>query len=199
MYRYIILLILFSFSTNIVAQTIVPVKDKKHRKFSKVMKKVQTVSLAINARVTAYVGTIKDIQEVTAKALQVVNGVVKNVRMVKEIIRIKKDINELVLKSISVITSDDGYDLVDKWKYVQVLLTIADQAESIFDLFKNVVEDDTTIMDDDGRLTIIKEVYIDARKIKIQVKSQMRRINKEVYKIRTWEREIELFESLFKQ
>ncbi len=199
MYRYIILLILFSFSTNIVAQTIVPVKDKKHRKFSKVMKKVQTVSLAINARVTAYVGTIKDIQEVTAKALQVVNGVVKNVRMVKEIIRIKKDINELVLKSISVITSDDGYDLVDKWKHVQVLLTIADQAESIFDLFKNVVEDDTTIMDDDGRLTIIKEVYIDARKIKIQVKSQMRRINKEVYKIRTWEREVELFENLFEQ
>ena len=199
MYRYIILLILFSFSTNIVAQTIVPVKDKKHRKFSKVMKKVQTVSLAINARVTAYVGTIKDIQEVTAKALQVVNGVVKNVRMVKEIIRIKKDINELVLKSISVITSDDGYDLVDKWKHVQVLLTIADQAESIFDLFKNVVEDDTTIMDDDGRLTIIKEVYIDARKIKIQVKSQMRRINKEVYKIRTLEKEIELFENLFEQ
>ena len=204
-YRSIITLTLFCFSTHLLAQAPVPVRDKKHQKWSKVMQDVQMASQVINTRVTAFVRNIKDVQEFTAKAVTLVNGVIKNLRMVNEIIRIQNEIAELVSTSIGIISSPkdvdgdgvDDFELLDKWKHIQVLLAIASQAENVFDLFKHTVEDDSTIMDDKGRLTIIKEVYIDARRIKQQIKAQLRRINKEVYQFKRLKKEGEIFDELF--
>ena len=59
--KKILLLTLLCFSVNLAfGQT--PVKDKKHRKWSKIMEEVQIASQAINTRVTAFVGNIKDVQ-----------------------------------------------------------------------------------------------------------------------------------------
>ena len=91
----------------------------------------------------------------------------------------------------------DDFELLDKWKHIQILLAIASQAENMFDLFKHTVEDDSTIMDDKGRLTIIKDAYTDARRIKQQIKAQLRRINKEVYQFKRLKKEGEVFDELF--
>ena len=50
------------------------------------MEEVQVASQAINTRVTAFVGNIKDIQSFMSKAATIVNGVVKNLKMIREII-----------------------------------------------------------------------------------------------------------------
>ena len=195
---------LFFFSINF-AFSQVSVKDKKHRKWSKIMEEVQVASQAINTRVTAFVGNIKDIQNFLSKAATVVNGVVKNLKMIREIIEIEKDIAKLVNRSIEVISSpkdadgdgEDDFEFLDKWKHIQILLAIAAEADGIFDLFKNVIEEDTTIMDDKGRLTLIQDAYKDAIRIRATIRAQLRRINKEIYQYRRLKKEIKIYEEFF--
>ena len=202
--KNILCLIICCFSINL-AFSQVPVKDKKHRKWSKIMEEVQVASQAINNRITAFVGNIKDIQEFLSKASMVVNGVVKNVQLVRKIIEIEKDIAKLVNQSIEIISSpkdadgdgEDDFEFLDKWKHIQILLAISSEATNVFDLFKNVIEEDATIMDDKGRLTLIRDAYKDATRIKATIRAQLRRINKEVYQYRRLKKEIKTYEEFF--
>ena len=202
--KKILCLIMFCFSLNL-AFSQVPVKDKKHRKWSKIMEEVQIASQAINTRVTAFVGNIKDIQQFMSKASMIVNGVVKNIQMVRKIIEIEKDIAKLVSQSIDIINApkdadgdgEDDFEFLDKWKHIQILLAISSEAANVFDLFKNVVEEDSTIMDDKGRLTLIRDAYKDAIRIKSTIRAQLRCINKEVYQYQRLKKEIKIYENFF--
>ncbi|MEM1119806.1 MAG: hypothetical protein AAGJ18_05120, partial [Bacteroidota bacterium] len=194
------------FSTNLALGQ-VTVKDKKHRKWSKILEEVQVTSQVINTRVTAFVGNIKDVQNFLSKAATVVNGVIKNIRMIREIIEIEKDIARLVSESIEVLNApkdvdgdgEDDFDFLDKWKHIQVLLAIAAEADGVFDLFRNVIEEDSTIMDDKGRLTLIRDAYKDARRIRATIRAQLRRINREVYQFRRLQKEVEIYEEFFQE
>ena len=202
--RKLLWLGLLLFSANLAFGQ-VTVKDKKHRKWSKIMEEVQVASQAINTRVTAFVGNIKDIQNFLSKAATVVNGVVKNLQMIRKIIEIEKEIAGLVNQSIEVISSprdadgdgEDDFEFLDKWKHIQVLMAIAAEADGVFDLFKNVIEEDSTIMDDKGRLTLIRDAYKDALRIKATIRAQLRRINKEVYQYQRLKKEIKIYEEFF--
>jgi len=171
------------------------------------MEEVQVASQAINTRVTAFVGNIKDVQEFMSKAAMVVNGVVKNLQMIRKIIEVEKDIAKLVNQSIEIISSpkdadgdgEDDFEFLDKWKHIQILLSIAAEADSIFDLFRNVIEEDSTIMDDKGRLTLIRDAYKDAIRIRATIRAQLRRINKEIYQYRRLKKEIEIYDNFFSQ
>jgi len=204
--KNILCLIVFFFSVNL-AFSQVAVKDKKHRKWSKIMEEVQVASQAINTRVTTFVGNIKDVQEFMSKASMVVNGVVKNLKMIRQIIEIEKDIAKLVSQSIEIISSpkdadgdgEDDFEFLDKWKHIQILLAIAGEADGIFDLFKNIIEEDATIMDDKGRLTLIRDAYKDATRIKATIRAQLRRINNEIYQYKRLKKEIEIYENFFSQ
>ena len=187
-------------------QTVFSVKDKKHRKQSKVLMQVEKASTIIHTSVIPVVKKIKEVQELTAKALTLVNGVVRNMKMVRRLIAIEKEIAELVEKSIAKLneprdTDGDGEDdlaFLDKWKHIKILLAILGQADNVFDLFKNVIEQDATVMDDKGRLTLIRDAYRDALKIKRCVRVQIRRINREIAGHRREKREVEAFAKLFK-
>ena len=202
--KKILCLAFFCFSANLAFNQ-VPVKDKKHRKWSKIMEEVQVASQAINTRVTAFVGNIKDVQQFLSKASMIVNGVIKNVQMVKKIIEVEKDIAKLVNQSIEIISSpkdadgdgEDDFEFLDKWKHIQILLAISSEATNVFDLFKNVVEEDATIMDDKGRLTLIRDAYKDATRIRATIRAQLRRINREVYQYRRLKKEVKIYEEFF--
>ena len=202
--KKILCLVILLLSVNL-AFSQVPVKDKKHRKWSKIMEEVQVASQAINTRVTAFVGNIKDVQQFLSKASMIVNGVIKNVQMVKKIIEVEKDIAKLVNQSIEIISSpkdadgdgEDDFEFLDKWKHIQILLAISSEATNVFDLFKNVVEEDATIMDDKGRLTLIRNAYKDATRIRATIRAQLRRINKEVYQYRRLKKETKIYEEFF--
>ena len=202
--KKILCLGIFILSANLMFSQ-VPVKDRKHQEWSKIMEEVQVASQVINTRVTAFVGNIKDVQEFMSKAAMIVNGVVKNIQMVQKIIEVEKDIAKLVNQSIEIISSpkdadgdgEDDFEFLDKWKHIQILLAIAAEADSIFDLFKNVIEEDSTIMDDKGRLTLIRDAYKDAIRIKATIRAQLRRINKEIYQYRRLKKEIKIYEEFF--
>ncbi len=190
---------------DLLGQVPIPVRDGKHNKWSKILEDVQKASLVINQRVVVAVESIKDLQEFMSKASMIVSGVVKNIQLVKALIEQEKDIARLVSQSINRLNEPldedgdgiDDLDFLDKWKHIQILLGIAAEADGVFELFKNVIEEDAMIMDDRGRLTIIKEAYNDSFKIKSAIKTQIRRINREIYEYRRVRKELEIFDEFF--
>jgi len=183
----------------------VPVRDRKHNDWSKILEDVQKASLVINERVVLAVENIQNLQEFMSKASMIVSGVVKNIQLVKALVEQEKEIAQLVAQSINRLNEPldedgdgiDDLDFLDKWKHVQILLGIAAEADGVFELFKNVIEDDSMIMDDRGRLTIIKDAYNDSFKIKSAIKTAIRRVNREIYDYRRARRELEIFEEFF--
>ena len=183
----------------------VPVRDRKHNDWSKILEDVQKASLVINERVVLAVENIQNLQEFMSKASMIVSGVVKNIQLVKALVEQEKEIAQLVAQSINRLNEPldedgdgiDDLDFLDKWKHVQILLGIAAEADGVFELFKNVIEDDSMIIDDRGRLTIIKDAYNDSFKIKSAIKTAIRRVNREIYDYRRARRELEIFEEFF--
>ena len=122
-----------------------------------------------------------------------------------EELEIEKDIAKLVSQSIDIINApkdadgdgEDDFEFLDKWKHIQILLAISSEAANVFDLFKNVIEEDATIMDDKGRLTLIRDAYKDATQIKATIRAQLRRINKEIYQYQRLKKEIKIYEEFF--
>ena len=96
-------------------QTVFSVKDKGHRKQSKILMQIEKASTIVHTSVIPLVERIKEVQELTSKALTLVNGVIRNMKMVRRLIQIEKEIAELVEKSIAKLneprdTDGDGED-----------------------------------------------------------------------------------------
>ena len=202
--KLLFLLLIFLMALQTVSGQ-VPVRDRKHNEWSKILEDVQKASLVINQRVVLAVENIKVLQEFMSKASMIVSGVVKNIQLVKALVEQEKDIARLVSQSINRLNEPldedgdgiDDLDFLDKWKHIQILLGIAAEADGVFELFKNVIEEDAMIMDDRGRLTIIKEAYNDSFKIKAAIKTQIRRVNRKIYEYRRVKRELEIFDEFF--
>jgi len=100
-YKIIGILFFISFLLFMDVSGQVPVRDRKHNNWSKILEDVQKASLVINERVVLVVEKIKNVQEFMSKASMIVNGVVKNIRLIKALIEQEKDIAQLVARSIN--------------------------------------------------------------------------------------------------
>ena len=148
---------------------------------------------------------IKDIQEFFRKAETLVNGAIKNMRMIREIVEIEKDIIELYTRSINKLNEPidedgDGIDdleFLDKWKQVQILLAFTKEAASVFELFNNLIENDAFTMNDKGRIIFLDKTYKDMRLIKRAMRAQLRRINKQIYTYRRQRRQLKTYSAFF--
>jgi len=141
--------------------------------------------------------TINDVQDFFMKANTIVNGAVRNLRMVKKIVELEKDILQLYERSISNLNGERETNFLDKWKHAQILLALTKEATSVFEVFEHIIEDDALTISDKGRIVLIEKTYKDMRRIKAAMRLQLRRINKEIYQYRRLEREIETFEAFF--
>ena len=141
--------------------------------------------------------TIKDVQDFFRKASTIVNGAILNMRMIKKIVELEKDIVELYDRSLSALNEDQENDFLDKWKHAQILLALVKESASVFELFETLIEDDAMIINDKGRIMLIEKTYRDMRKIKAAMRLQLRRINKEIYQYRRLDQEIQTFEAFF--
>jgi len=141
--------------------------------------------------------TIKDVQDFFTKANTIVNGAIKNMRMVKKIVELEKDIIELYGRSIRALNEDQDNGFINKWKHAQILLALTKESASVFELFETLIEDDAMTINDKGRIVLIEKTYKDMRKIKSAMRLQLRRINKEIYQYRRLKSEIETFEAFF--
>ena len=148
---------------------------------------------------------IKDIQEFFRKAETLVNGAIKNMRMIREIVEIEKDIIELYTRSINKLNQPidedgDGVDdleFLDKWKQIQILLAFTKEAASVFELFTNLIENDAFTMNDKGRIIFLDKTYKDMRQIKRAMRAQLRRINKQIYTYRRQRRQLKTYSAFF--
>jgi len=141
--------------------------------------------------------TIKDVQDFFRKASTIVNGAISNMRMVKKIVELEKDIVQLYERSLRVLNEDQDNNFIDKWKHAQILLALVKESASVFELFETLIEDDAMTINDKGRIVLIEKTYKDMRKIKSAMRLQLRRINKEIYQYRRLDSEIQTFEAFF--
>jgi len=141
--------------------------------------------------------TIQDVQSFFLKANTIVNGAIRNMRMVKKTVELQKDIFQLYERSITYLNGERETDFIDKWKHAQILLALTKEATSVFEIFEHIIEDDALTISDKGRIVIIEKTYKDMRRIKAAMRLQLRRINKEIYQYRRLQREIETFEAFF--
>jgi len=148
---------------------------------------------------------IKNIQDFFRKAETIVNGAVKNMRMIREIVETEKDIIELYTRSINKLNEPidedgDGIDdleFLDKWKQVQILLAFTKETASVFELFNNLIEDDAFTMNDKGRIIFLEKTYKDMLLIKRAMRAQLRRINKQIYTYRRQRRQLKTYSAFF--
>jgi len=141
--------------------------------------------------------TIKDVHDFFRKASTIVNGAIKNMKMIKKIVELEKDIVELYDRSLTALNRDQENDFLDKWKHAQILLALVKESASVFELFETLIEDDAMTINDKGRIVLIEKTYQDMRKIKGAMRLQLRRINKEIYQYRRLDSEIHTFEAFF--
>ena len=189
----------------------VPIADYFGRWLSKTSSVVQQASQFIKETAAPLVNTFKKTQEFFQKAQTFVSHVVTNLRYIERIVDIHKDIRTLFDNAIMGLNAprdldDNGLDdwngdldnTLDKWKHAQVLLAISTEATSVFEILSNIIEQDAFTMDDKGRVQIIKETYQEMLKLKRAMRTQLRRINREVYQYSRLKKEVEVFENLFK-
>jgi len=55
------------------------------------------------------------------------------------------------------------------------------------------------IIDDKGRIQLIKQTLIKAKGIKKSLRATMRRANRQVYRVKRQQKELEVFTNLFKE
>ena len=188
----------------------VPVADYFGRWLSKTSSVVQQASQFIKETAAPLVDTFKKTQEFFQKAQTFVSHAITNLRYIERIVDTHKDIRTLFDNAIAGLNaprdldengmddwSTDLDDTLDKWKHAQILLAISAEATSVFEIFSNIIEQDAFTMDDKGRIQIIKETYLEMLGLKRAMRTQLRRINREVYQYSRLKKEIEVFDALF--
>ena len=200
----IVLLILIPSKTT-QGQIQVPVADYLGRWISKTTSVVSEVSNTINAIAEPLINTFEKAQDYFVKAETIINGSIKNMRAVQQIIQTEEAIFEYYQKSIEIINQprDQDYDGIDdldwlnKWKHLQILLGLFKESTNALNLFNNLLEEDAFAMDDKNRIQFLFTTLADLRKIKTAMRIEMRRINKEVFAFGRLKRERATFEKFF--
>jgi len=205
--RKLFILLCFSFAFNIChAPAQVPVADYLGRHVSKITSVVSEAIQALNALAEPLINTIKNAKDFLDKAETVVNGSIKNMKLIESIIKTHQDIIDLYDKSLMVL-NDVGenpqnpidYSTLDKAKHLQILLGLSKQTLGGFSIFTNLIEDDALKMDDKSRIVLLKETDKDLKRIKSAMRVEMRRIQRQMMSIKRFHRETSTFKSLFEK
>jgi len=73
------------------------------------------------------------------------------------------------------------------------------ESTRIFEVFDIATQQNMGIIDDKGRILLIKNALKQAKTVKASMKATVRRTNRAWYKLKTKQREIETFSKLFKE
>ena len=201
---YLILLIgMLSISQNISAQ--VRVADYFGRYLSKVTSTVQQASQVISEIAEPLVNTFQTVQSFFVKAETVVNGVIKNMKLIQDIVDLHQDIQEYYTETIDILNSprdtdhdgEDDLNWLDKWKHLNILLALVKESTAGFELLNNLVQDDALTMDDYNRVELLKDTRQFLLKVKTAIRIERRRINREVLHFGRLERERNTFDAFF--
>ena len=144
-----------------------------------------------------FIENISKVQTFFKEASQLVSKIVQNLRMTRQLIETEKEIYELFVRSLDQI--DKAEDFADKWRYRWILLQLFNESTRIFEVFDIATQQNMGIIDDKGRILLIKNALKQAKTVKASMKATVRRTNRAWYKLKTKQREVETFSKLFKE
>jgi len=196
MQRTLLLLLICTITTTIGFAQITVVSDQEHMETSTVEAYTASVSTGIKALLeNGFIEKISKVQEFFKVASDIVSAVVSNLKMTKELIEVEKDIIKLYQRSLERL--DEAEDFTDKWKYRWILGQLFLEAQQVFELFDLATQQNMGIIDDKGRIELIKHSLKEAKRIKRSMYATVRRTNRHIYAIKRQQKELEVFTNLF--
>ncbi|MEM1119802.1 MAG: hypothetical protein AAGJ18_05100 [Bacteroidota bacterium] len=146
---------------------------------------------------TPFIESISKVQTFFREASQLVSKIVQNLRMTRQLIETEKEIYELFTRSMTQI--EESEDFAEKWKYRWILLQLFNESGRIFEVFDIATQENMGVIDDKGRILLIKNALKQAKSVKASMRATVRRANRAWYKLKTKQKEFETFANLFKE
>ena len=190
------LFICFGLSISAISQ-ITTVIDGQHNATTKIEALTETAATGLKQFFESpFIEKISKVQTFFKDASQLVSKIVQNLRMTRRLIETEKEIYELFVRSLDQI--DKAEDFAGKWRYRWILLQLFNESTRIFEVFDIATQQNMGIIDDKGRILLIKKALKQAKAIKSAMKVTVRRTNRAWYKLKRNQREFEVFAALFK-
>jgi len=117
--------------------------------------------------------------------------VVANLKMTRQLVEEEQRIYELYTYCTGKIT--DSEYLLDKWKYNKVITELFRESVKVFEIFDLATQHNIAVIDDRGRITLIKEALYQIRKIRRGMHATLRRANHAIFKYKRKKKEFEFF------
>ena len=197
LFNHIILLVPFLCSTHLLsAQLASPVIDPTNNVTGAIIKAVEKASKVIREDILPFKESISKIQTFFKKSKTVVNVVVKNLRLVHQLVKQEQKIEELLATGTQSI--ENAENLPNKWMHYQAFIRIWYESRNILQIFDLAYLKDQSIMDDKQRILIFKETLNRLRKVYVAMRIQLRRTQKEIFRLEQSKRRIQAFDDFFK-
>jgi len=197
MKKFLSLLACCSILSVTAAQVATPVIDEEHNATTGVEMSVKMVSAGLKQIVeNPALEKISRVQTFLKKTVQLVSTVVTNLKMTRQLVEEEQRIHELYQRCIGRL--NDAENFPDKWKYNKVIIELFRESVRVFEIFDLATIQNRGIMDDKGRITLIKTALAEIRQIRRAMYATLRRANHAVFRYRVKKREIKTFARLFK-
>lgn len=195
--KKLLLILIFSLKWTVsVLPQVTQVYDPEHNSTTVVESAAELASVGLKQFLeNPWLENISKVQSFFWKASQVVSAVVANLRMTRELIQTEKDIFNLFARSLAKLDATEEFE--DKWKYRWILLQLFREATQVFEVFDIATMEYKGIIDDKGRIELIKNSLKRATAIKGAMKLAIRRTNQALFKIKVKKRELEVFTNFF--
>lgn len=194
--KYLFITICLIFPNALKSQA-TAVVDAEHQKTSAIEAATETAATGLKQFFEKpWIEKISKVQSFFKDASQLVSKVVQNLRMTRQLIQTEKDIYELFVRSVERI--DNMEDFTDKWKHRWILLQLLNESTKVFEIFDLATQQNMGIIDDKGRIKLIKKALTQANTIKRSMRAAVRRTNRTLYKLKRKQKDIETFSKLFK-
>ena len=197
MKKSLMLLACYMFLATIRAQVATPVIDEEHNTTTGVEMAVKAVSTGLKQIVeNPALEKISRVQTFLKNTVQLVSTVVANMKMTRQLIAEEQRIYGLYQRCIGKL--NDAETFPDKWKYNKVIIELFRESVRVFEIFDLATIQNRGIMDDKGRITLIKTALGEIRQIRRAMYVTLRRANHAIFRYKVKKREIETFTRIFR-
>ena len=189
-----IILLIITMDTNAQVTAVV---DKKHNGTTAIEIATSSASTVLKTifENPAW-NKISKVQEFLKEAATIVSAIIKNMRMTRELIEIEQEIFQLLGAAYRTMNETEYFP--DKWVYRKAATELYYEKQKLFEIFDLAEQQNKGIIDDEGRIKLIKEVYLKAKEIRSSMRIIMRRARSQAALYHRAKREIETFGELFK-
>ena len=138
---------------------------------------------------------ISKVQDWLKKASTIVSKVVKNMKMTRQLIELETEMWEILGSTLMKYSEAEYWPT--KWLHRKLIIELWYEKVRIFESFDLAVQQDRGIIDDEGRILLIKDALQQARATKAAMKVVVRRSNKDIATYERAKKEVQLFKALF--